>query len=156
MQDTHSRTLAKALTWRAWCFAVGYVVLVMLGQSWSAATMISLTFMVVMTVSYYAHERIWNRVVWGQKPCVVPECDDRARRTHQDRIQVLMQDTHSRTLAKALTWRSWGFMSGVLILLMFGQDLWTATAYSVIVNLFLTISYYFHERMWVKIIWGRR
>lgn len=67
MQDTHSRTLAKALTWRAWCFAISSVILVMFGQSWQEATVISLTFAVVLFLSYYAHERIWNRFGWGQK-----------------------------------------------------------------------------------------
>ena len=67
MSDTHSRTLAKVLTWRAWCFVCSSLILVLFGQSWSEATVISLTFMVVLSVSYYVHERLWNKIYWGQK-----------------------------------------------------------------------------------------
>ena len=66
-----------------------------------------------------------------------------------------MVDSKARSLTKTLVWRSWCIVSGLVILLLFGQDLWTATLYSVTVNVFLTISYYYHERLWSKIKWGR-
>jgi len=66
-----------------------------------------------------------------------------------------MIDTHFRTLVKTLGWTLWRFVTGLLLLLMFGQDLWTATTYSVILNIFLFFTYYIYERIWDRINWGR-
>jgi adenylylsulfate kinase len=67
MAETHSRTLVKSLTWRAWCFVASYVLMILFGHSWREATLFSVTLGVFLFVSYYAHERVWDRVKWGKK-----------------------------------------------------------------------------------------
>jgi len=66
-----------------------------------------------------------------------------------------MTDSHLRTLVKTSGWTLLRFVSGFLLLLMYGQDLWTATSYSVILNIFLFFVYYIYERVWDRINWGR-
>ena len=65
--DTHSRTLAKAITWRIWCFAATYTLMILFGQSWQEATLFSTVLGAFLFVTYYMHERIWDRVRWGVK-----------------------------------------------------------------------------------------
>lgn len=67
MADTHSRTLVKSLVWRAWCFVATYVLMILFGQSWQEATMFSVILGVFLFVSYYIHERAWDKVQWGKK-----------------------------------------------------------------------------------------
>jgi len=67
MADTHSRTLVKSLVWRAWCFVCTYALMLMFGRSWQEATLFSVILGVCLFVSYYIHERLWDRVPWGKK-----------------------------------------------------------------------------------------
>ncbi len=66
MMETHSRSLAKALTWRglAVCITTG-VAWLMIGELRMAAA-IGLADMVVKVGVYYGHERAWNRVRFGR------------------------------------------------------------------------------------------
>lgn len=65
--DTHSRTLVKSLLWRAWCFVVTYTLMILFGQSWQEATLFSTVLGMLLFVTYYLHERIWERIRWGVK-----------------------------------------------------------------------------------------
>ena len=65
--DTSARSLAKTISWRITgsgaTFAISYIVL---GDATVSGTIavIQLTF---NTALYFIHERIWNRIKWGQK-----------------------------------------------------------------------------------------
>ena len=65
--DTSARSLAKTVSWRITgsgaTFAISYIVL---GDATVSGTIavIQLTF---NTALYFIHERIWNRIKWGQK-----------------------------------------------------------------------------------------
>ena len=64
--DTTKRSIAKALTWRALAslatFAISYVVT----GNLAAATGIASVQVFVNLILYYVHERIWNKINWGQ------------------------------------------------------------------------------------------
>jgi len=65
--DTSARSLAKTVSWRITgsgaTFAISYIVLGDVAVSGTIAV-IQLTF---NTALYFIHERIWNRIKWGQK-----------------------------------------------------------------------------------------
>jgi uncharacterized membrane protein len=65
--DTSARSLAKTINWRITgsgaTFAISYIVLGDVAVSGTIAV-IQLTF---NTALYFVHERIWNRIKWGQK-----------------------------------------------------------------------------------------
>ena len=67
MSDTTKRSLAKTVSWRitgsSATFAISYV----LSGNFAIASSIAVTQMLVATVLYYVHERIWDSVKWGQK-----------------------------------------------------------------------------------------
>lgn len=57
-----------------------------------------------------------------------------------------MSETKLRTITRGLTYRFFGIVITAL---------WTGLASSLAIHLILTILYYIHERIWLKIEWGR-
>lgn len=57
-----------------------------------------------------------------------------------------MSETHSRTLVKAITWR---------IIATLIAAWWVGFEIAIVMNIVQTVAYYFHERVWVKIRWGK-
>lgn len=57
-----------------------------------------------------------------------------------------MAETHSRTIAKAITWR----IVATLI-----AWYWVGLTAAIVLNIVQTIAYYIHERLWIKIKWGK-
>ena len=67
MTDTLTRTAAKTVTWRAWMMitnsTVGWIVT---GDPWQGLS-IGIMTLVVNSISYIIHERLWSRSKWGQQ-----------------------------------------------------------------------------------------
>ncbi len=65
--DTTSRSLVKTISWRITgsgaTFAIGYVI----SGSMGLASTIAITQLIANTILYFIHERIWNRITWGQR-----------------------------------------------------------------------------------------
>jgi uncharacterized membrane protein len=55
-------------------------------------------------------------------------------------------ESHKRTVIKSVTWR----IVATLVTAYF-----TGLSGAIIINIWMTIAYYLHERAWVKIKWGR-
>lgn len=66
MSDSPKRSIAKTISWRitgsSATFAISYAILGDFSVSGTIA-MIQLTF---NTLLYFVHERVWNRIPWGQ------------------------------------------------------------------------------------------
>lgn len=66
--ETHKRSLTKALTWKI----LGLVILLVVGSlylnlSFSRSFAVSLIYHVIMFILYFLHERMWNLIIWGKK-----------------------------------------------------------------------------------------
>lgn len=66
-----------------------------------------------------------------------------------------MKATKSRSLAKAITWRTTGTLDTFLISLLITKKPFIAASIASVEVLTKIILYYFHERIWNKIKWGR-
>ena len=64
--DTTKRSIAKALTWRALASLATFIISYMLTGDIVAATGIASVQVFVNLFLYYIHERIWNKIDWGQ------------------------------------------------------------------------------------------
>jgi uncharacterized membrane protein len=64
--DTTKRSIAKALTWRALASLATFIISYMLTGDIVAATGIASVQVFVNLLLYYVHERIWNKIDWGQ------------------------------------------------------------------------------------------
>lgn len=57
-----------------------------------------------------------------------------------------MTESHKRTIARAISWR---------IVATLVTAIWTGLSGAIIINIFMTIAHYIHERAWLKINWGK-
>lgn len=57
-----------------------------------------------------------------------------------------MTESHKRTLVRAISWR---------IVATLVTAIWTGLSGAIIINIFMTIAHYIHERMWLKLVWGK-
>ena len=55
-------------------------------------------------------------------------------------------ELHKRTMVRAVTWR----ITATLI-----TAVWTGLSGAIVINIFMTLAHYIHERAWLKINWGR-
>ena len=56
-----------------------------------------------------------------------------------------MTETHKRTIVRAITWR----ITATII-----TGLYTGLAGAIIINIWMTLAHYIHERAWLKLKWG--
>ncbi|MBM3742038.1 MAG: DUF2061 domain-containing protein [Actinobacteria bacterium] len=66
-----------------------------------------------------------------------------------------MKNDRRRSAAKALTWRIIGTLDTFLLSLFITKETLTASAIAGLEVLTKTALYYFHERGWDKVQWGR-
>ena len=64
--------------------------------------------------------------------------------------------TKSRSAAKAITWRMTGTADTFIISLLITKKPVVAASIASLEVLTKTVLYYFHERIWNKISWGRK
>ena len=55
-------------------------------------------------------------------------------------------ETHRRTLVRAISWR----IVATLVTAAF-----TGLSGAIVINIFMTLAHYIHERLWLRIGWGR-
>ncbi len=65
-------------------------------------------------------------------------------------------DTKQRSLVKAFTWRAFAFVLLGLISYAITGSLKEMTIITVVYNVLQVAFYYLHERIWMKVRWGRR
>ena len=66
-----------------------------------------------------------------------------------------MSDTAGRSLAKTISWRITGSLSTFVISYLILGSFAIASSIAVIQVTINTILYFFHERAWDKVSWGR-
>ena len=66
-----------------------------------------------------------------------------------------MAETRTRTMVRMITYRLSAWLLTIPITYWFTGDLGQAVGSSTVVHLALSIDYYVHERMWLKVKWGR-
>ncbi len=57
-----------------------------------------------------------------------------------------MTESHKRTIARAICWR----IVATLI-----TALYTGLGGAIIINIWMTLAHYVHERAWLKLSWGK-
>jgi uncharacterized membrane protein len=71
--DSHSRSFAKALSWRVFALAITTGVSYMLSESVAVAVSIGVVDSAIKIGAYYVHERAWVGIRFGRKqPAATP------------------------------------------------------------------------------------
>jgi bifunctional enzyme CysN/CysC len=65
--ETHGRSVAKAISWRATGSLDTFVVAAVITGSLTSAGGVALAEILTKTVLYYVHERVWALIAWGRR-----------------------------------------------------------------------------------------
>lgn len=141
--ETKRRSVVKALTWRVIASldttVIAYFVT---GGDMKQAISIGGFEVITKMVIYFFHERGWNNIKWGKKI--------------EDLPGVKTADTKRRSVVKATTWRILGSLDTFILSTFFTKNVKHATGITLIELVTKPILYFFHERFWNSVFWGKR
>ncbi len=140
--ETKRRSLAKALTWRVIASLDTTIISYFLTDDMGIAISIGSIEILTKMVIYFFHERAWNNYNWGTK--------------EGDIGNIIIIDSKIRSFVKATTWRILGTLDTITISYFLTGKLKTALSIGIIEIFTKMIFYFFHERMWNNILWGKR
>lgn len=66
-----------------------------------------------------------------------------------------MSETHARTIARMISYRITALLLTIPMTYLLTGNWSSAFSGSVILHVVLTLDYYIHERVWLKIKWGK-
>jgi uncharacterized membrane protein len=67
-----------------------------------------------------------------------------------------MTETKTRTVVRAISYRITAWLFTIFWTWLFTDDLLKSAGFASALHVLLTIDYYFHERLWLRIRWGLR
>lgn len=146
MSDGHKRSFAKGATWRI----VGTLDTIFLSflftGSIGKALKIGGIELFTKIFLFYLHERIWGKLKYGTKEKIVNGI-------------IKIRELHSRSVVKGISWRVFGSLDTFWIAFFVNkgsehavQTAFYITGTEVFTKVFL---YWVHERVWMKVRWGR-
>jgi uncharacterized membrane protein len=65
--DSPRRSLVKTISWRITGSGATFLIAYLLTGNFAVAGAIGITQIITNTILYYVHERIWNKISWGQQ-----------------------------------------------------------------------------------------
>lgn len=66
-----------------------------------------------------------------------------------------MHDKHKRSIVKTLSWRVIATTTTILVVFLFTRELALSVGVGIVESSSKMIFYYFHERWWNQVSWGR-
>jgi uncharacterized membrane protein len=67
MNDSNLRSIVKTISWRLTGSGATFLIVLLISGNLSIAGPIAITQLIVNTILYYIHERVWNIINWGRK-----------------------------------------------------------------------------------------
>lgn len=64
--ETRTRSLVKTVIYRIWVLCTTYAMLLITGQSVTAALIPTLAINAIWMTSFYFYDRLWARIKWGR------------------------------------------------------------------------------------------
>ena len=128
--DSHVRALTKSVTWRvigtADTFLWSWLIT---GEPMHAGAIAGLE-TATKIVLYYLHERLWRLIRWAP-------------------------NARMRSLIKAFSWRFFGSVDTMILSLIVTGNMKYAVSIATAEAATKVVLYYFHERAWRSVKWGR-
>ena len=66
MSDTAGRSLVKTVSWRLTGSGATFLISYLIAGDFAVAGTIAVIQLVLNTVLYFLHERVWNKIGWGR------------------------------------------------------------------------------------------
>ena len=67
MKESTSRSVVKTISWRVTVSIISFVISYWLTGSLELASMLMASKVIVNSIWYFVHERIWNKIHFGRK-----------------------------------------------------------------------------------------
>lgn len=138
-KETHSRTIAKVVSWRVLLTISHIVNGFIVSGSWVTGLQIAGLAAVINSVLYWVHERAWNFAQWNRKP----------------KDGLMFFEGQPRTISKIITWRALITSSNFLIPFIMTGSWGSAAAFLGIATVVNVALFYSHERVWNRFAWGK-
>jgi uncharacterized membrane protein len=133
MNDTHARTIAKAVTFRIQTIALHWVITYMFtGSSHTATQMVAIITSINM-IYYWLQERYFARVTFGWAGT----------------------DLKRRSLVKAVLYKTWSLIVSFSVGYIVLGNIEAASVLTAYKHITALIDFYLFERVWNWIKWGR-
>ncbi len=143
MSDTKTRSLIKGITWRLVGTADTIMLSYLITGDVRTALKIGVLEIFTKTILYFLHERAWLIISRRKK-----------------------RESHLKSFSKAVSWRIIGTIDTIvlsfLVLTFSGSGevevppIYKASAIGLAELFTKIILYYLHERVWLKVQWGRK
>ncbi len=65
-KESNARSITKTVVWRVVVLILDFSIAYFLLRDIELATGFALIKLVVATIAYYIHERVWNKISWGK------------------------------------------------------------------------------------------
>jgi len=141
--ETNRRSIVKSITWRLiGSLDTTVIAYFVTGGDFIKAISIGGFEIITKMVVYFFHERAWVKIKWGKRI--------------EDLPGVKTADTKRRSVVKATTWRLLGTLDTFVLSNIFTKSIKHATGISLIELITKPILYFFHERFWNSVFWGKR
>ena len=128
--DSHGRALAKAVTWRVVGTTDTFVWALLITHKPLDAAMIGGFEVFTKIVLYYLHERLWRLLKWAPQ-------------------------ARTRSLVKSISWRLVGSLDTFILSYVITGKAHYAVSIMGAEAITKIVLYYFHERIWRRVSWGR-
>lgn len=66
----------------------------------------------------------------------------------------MIEETKKRTMVRMITYRLTAWVFTIFWTYLFTGNIGEAAGFATFLHLLLSVDYYFHERIWLKIKWG--
>lgn len=140
MHERPTRSIAKSLSWRFFASLDTFILSLIFTGSVHAALSIGGLEVFTKLLWYYLHERAWLRIS--------------LERAHPKIAAFLAEDSSSRSIAKAVTWRFVGALDTVVIALLVTRHVGVSLSIGGTEIVTKMVLYYLHERVWLRVRWG--
>jgi len=67
-----------------------------------------------------------------------------------------MIETQKRTIVRAISYRLTAWVFTIFWTWLFTGDIAKSTGFATLLHILLTVDYYIHERIWLRVRWGLR
>lgn len=65
--EKHTRTVAKAVSWRVIATFTTMTLVYIFTREWTVSVGVGITEVIAKILFYYLHERAWEKISWGKK-----------------------------------------------------------------------------------------
>ena len=134
--ETHTRTIAKTVSYRIGNTLITFLMTFLLfGVSAALAGSLAIAQIILGSLIFYLHDRVWLKSSWATENNT---------------------DGQKRSIVKTISYRLIVLVAGFIVARLIITNSNETAAWWTITSMALSmVFYYIHERIWVKITWGK-